>query len=183
MSFFLYKPHVYGPAGVTTPDIIIDYLRTDEGKVISPQMLTSDTFLSAQGTMHVTPAYGKIAAGGGALIAPMLLLDDGRYVLPRLAWRIGHLPDQPICLSFRHASWALPGAKERITVRGHCEISLFAKKTCEVTLPSTVDIFLTQDGEKPLPLTLHIDACSKAPATQNARHSVGPTRKEVKHYI
>lgn len=186
MSFFLYKPHVYGPEGVTTPDIIIDHIwanPSDEGEMIAPHMLTSETYVSASATTHLSPAYAIVAAGGGRLIAPVLCLDDGRYVLSRMAWRVAHLPGETVHLAFEEKAWALPEAETNLDMRGHCWIYQYAEQAKGLELPDRIDVVLAYDGGKPLRLTVHIQSNAQAFSHSKPRYSVGPTGKPVKHYI
>jgi len=187
MSFFLYKPHVHGPEGITTPDVIIDHviLNSDETtEYISPQTLTSDTYITGPRSLEVSPAYAKIAAGAGTLIAPAFyLVAERRWIVSRRAWRCKYLPDAPVSLAFEDEAWAIEDARVEINARGQCHLSLFATQTIEVTVPGRVDVVLAADAHRTLRHVLDITSRAEPPSTSAPRYSVGPQHGDVKHYI
>ncbi|MEM6683857.1 MAG: hypothetical protein AAF607_16600 [Pseudomonadota bacterium] len=186
MSFFLYKPHVHGPEGITTPDILIDhvFVSAEEGdEYISAHTLTSESYLTLPHSTFVFPAYATIAAGAGAIIAPMLCIENGRYVLSRQAHRVAHLPDEEIYLGFENEAWPLPEVQSPLDHRGHCRICMYPQASTELLVPDRVDVTLLARTSVLSELNVHAEPAAMAPSKATPRYSVGPQSGDVKHYI
>lgn len=189
MSFFLFKPHVVGPEGsTTTPDIMVDrvFLNGDLRPVNS---LSSECWQQVGARVAADAAYAIIALGGGALIAPALVLQDDPVVVARKAWRLNNLD-------------------------GHIgDVTLNGTRLEELDLPATIIERAGGTGDT-LPRG-YMMLCSKPGDTRDAeladpvrqrslshrvvfepmdqdrwgadrpkpRYSVGPTQKDVQHFI
>ncbi len=104
MTYFLYKPHVYGPENnITTPDILIDkaYAAVGSGDAaqisrIAVNKLSSQVELEVDvGELSITPAYILIAAGGGILLGVGAHVHgvaggeaSSSMLITRYAWRL-----------------------------------------------------------------------------------------------
>lgn len=190
MSFFLYKPHVYGPEGVTTPDVIIDTVlkpKALDDQLVPVDQLTSQTYLQAREGSVVNAGFAQVAAGGGVILCPVMAISGGQTIFFRTAWRVEHHLKDAMKLSF--------GGED-----GYIHAFSASPKTrCSaiVTLPRETKA--PKDGGA---LRLEM-SCSDAPVLKAVlnvsilpqanredfdggpapRYSVGPTRKPVKHYI
>ena len=87
MAFFLFKPHVDGPKGITSPDLIVDYLLVD-GVATPVSQLTMALELQVVAKGEHYPACALVAAGAGPLLSPALVLADGHVGIGRYAWRL-----------------------------------------------------------------------------------------------
>ena len=91
MSLFVLKPHVTGPEGnVTSPDVIVDKLFVD-GQAAPLARLTHEAWQEVASGETTQPAYEIMALGGGALILPTIVLSSGIVVVSRQAWRLNNL--------------------------------------------------------------------------------------------
>ena len=91
VSFFVLKPHVTGSEGqITTPDVIVDHLfiNTEPAPV---SLVTHEIWRQAPAGETAEAAYGIMALGGGALMLPALVLASGPVVTARSAWRLNNL--------------------------------------------------------------------------------------------
>ena len=189
MSFFLLKPHVVGPEGhITTPDVIADRLFIDtEPAPIS--LITHEIWRQAPAGDTAAAAYAIMALGGGALILPTLVLSSGPVVAARSAWRLNNLDKHigSVELNGRRLSEiGLPahmiesaGGTGDALPRGYLLVRTASGSACAAvltdsglgrTLKHRVVIETTdQDrwgGSRPTP-----------------RYSVGPTQREIPHFI
>lgn len=189
MSYFLFKPHVVGPEGsITTPDIMIDRIFVN-GDLRPVNSLSSDCWQQVNENATAHAAYAVIALGGGALIAPALVLKGGPIVGARKAWRLNNLD-------------------------GHIgDVTLNGTRLADLDLPATIIERAGGTGDT-LPRGTMV-LCSKPGDTQDAeladpmrrrnlshrvvfepmdqdrwgadrpqpRYSVGPTQKDVQHFI
>lgn len=189
MSLFLFKPHVEGPEGqVTTPDIVIDRVFVDGG-LRSVNTLTSETYFQTEADAVVTPAIAVTALGGGALIGPAAVLGSGFICAGRRAWRLNNLDDHIAKITLNGASLAdigLPsdliasaGGSGDTLPRGYMLLKTAKNAANEITL---------SDGLMKRELSLRIVAAPAehdrwGDARPKPRYSVGPTQKDVQHFI
>ena len=186
---FLLKPHVTGPEGqITTPDIVVDTLLVD-GKRRPLGLLTHDCWQEVGADVTTRPAYALMALGGGALILPAQVMSNGMVVAARTAWRLNNLDDHvgdvtlngiPLSdLELPSDLVAAAGGAEDALPRGFMLVRTLEAAATEATL---ADPAL---GRK-LRLTLHLqalDADRWGDARPRPRYSVGPTQREVPHFI
>ena len=91
MTMFLYKPHVVGPEGaVTSPDVIVDHALIDGARLPLAQ-LTMAAWLQSAEEETARAAYAVMALGGGALLAPAVVLSGDTVSIARAAWRLNNL--------------------------------------------------------------------------------------------
>jgi len=189
MPLFLLKPHVIGAGDdITTPDVIIDRMFID-GSSVPVNFLTHEIWQQVVRGTTARAAYGLMALGGGALILPVLVLDSGTVIPSRMSWRLNNL-DGHICkvtlngLSLEEIGLprieietnggngdALPRGYFLVrTRRGKFEEAELADpKSGRVLNHRVVFEFTDHDrwgDDRPRP-----------------RYSIGPTGKELRHYI
>ncbi|MDE0697616.1 MAG: hypothetical protein OXH76_17485 [Boseongicola sp.] len=186
---FILKPHVTGPAGqITTPDIVVDCLLVD-GTRRSLGLLTHDCWQEIGARASARPAYALMALGGGALILPALVISNGLVVAARAAWRLnnldGHVGDvmlNGIALSDLEPPSdlvAAAGGAEDALPRGFMLVRTLEAAATEVIL---ADPALGRE----LRHTVHLQSLEAdrwGDARPKPRYSVGPTQKEVPHFI
>lgn len=188
MTFFLFKPHVEGPKGdITSPDIMIDRVFVD-GELGSVNLLT-DTIYHHTISSKAKPAFAITALGGGALIAPVVVLDSGLICLARKAWRLnnleGHLASvslngEPLeTLAKPNKIIATAGGEGDAMPRGYMLICTTSNEsmTCEL-FDSVLNRNLSHKVIAEFPFK---DRWGEL--RPNARYSVGPTNEKVHHYI
>lgn len=189
MPLFLYKPHVEGPEGnITTPDIVID--RVFVGSTPTPlTVLTTELYHQAAQGGEADSRYALTALGGGALISPAVRLASGSIVLARKAWRLRNLAGHLDAVALNGKSldeFGLPsalisavGGSGEILPRGFLAVCENAAPGNRATLSDSKlgrsldhrvvleDVAADRwDGRRPDP-----------------RYSVGPTKREVPHFI
>ena len=189
MSHFLLKPHVVGPEdNVTTPDIIVDYAFVD-GEARPVNLVTHQCWQQVSGGETSRAAYGLMALGGGALILPVVVLGSGNIVAARAAWRLNNLDSHIGKVTLNGTALAeigLPAGKIE-AAGGHGD-----------TLPRGFLLVSTVDGDS-RDSELHdpvlrrrlghrvvfetIDHDRWGNARPKPRYSVGPTQKEITHFI
>lgn len=186
---FLLKPHVTGPEGqITTPDIVVDCLLVG-GKRRSLGLLTHNCWLEVGTGASARPAYALMALGGGALILPAHVVSSGLVIAARAAWRLsnldGHIGEVtlngvPLAdLDLPSALIAAAGGTEDALPRGYMLVRTLDAAATEVAL---ADPALGRE----LRNTVHLqslDADRWGDARPRPRYSVGPTQKEVPHFI
>ena len=186
---FLLKPHVAGPGGqVTTPDVIVDYLEVD-GERRPLRFLTHECWQQADKDTAARPAYCVMALGGGALILPGSVLSNGFVVVARQAWRLGNLDGHAGDVTLNGTPFrdlGLPA--DMIEAAGGTGDALPRGFLLVRTAAATGITAVLSDrvlGRK-LSHRLHLDSLDRdrwGDARPRPRYSVGPTQKEVPHYI
>ncbi len=189
MSLFLFKPHVTGVEGqVTSPDIIVDQVLVD-GAMHPISILTSEAWQQVNGDVAGRAGYAVMALGGGALIGPALVLAPGPVVVARKAWRLNNLDDHigEVTLNGTPlAEFGLPNAA--IEAAGGSGDALPRGYMLIVTLDGDARQVDLTDPKLGRSLThkvvfedMHQDRWGDA--RPRPRYSVGPTQKDVTHYI
>ena len=186
---FVLKPHIVGPEGkITTPDVIVDCLFVDRARR-STAVLTHQCWPQAGHALTCAAGYAVMALGGGALILPALVVSDGLTIIARTAWRLNNLDRHIGQVTLNGAPLAqsgLPSAEIEAaggtgdalprgfllvrTQPGDTVQAVLADRVMDRTLSHRVSLERLDadrwDGERPRP-----------------RYSVGPTQKDVPHYI
>ena len=186
---FLLKPHVTGLEGqVTTPDVVVDCLLVD-GKMRSLGLLTHNCWQEVGANAFSRPAYALMALGGGALILPAHVISNGLVIAARAAWRLSNLDDHVAEVTLNGVPLAdleLPsdmvadvGGAEDALPRGYMLVRTIEAEATEVTL---ADPALGRELRNAVHLKL-LDADRWGDARPRPRYSVGPTQKEVPHFI
>lgn len=186
---FLLKPHVTGPEGqVTTPDIVVDCLLVD-GKVRSLGHLTHNCWQEVEADAFSRPAYALMALGGGALILPAHAISNGLVIAARAAWRLSNLDDHVDEVTLNGVPLAdidLPsdlvaaaGGAEDALPRGYMLVRTMEAAATEVTL---TDPALGRELRNSVHLQ-SLEGDRWGDARPRPRYSVGPTQKEVPHFI
>ncbi len=189
MSLFLYKPHVTGPEGaVTTPDVVIDRVFVN-GALHPLGLLTSDAWQQAPRDDTGRAGYALVALGGGALIAPVLALASGPLVVARAAWRLSSLSDHAdrVTLNGAPLSTFAPPA-DAIAAAGGTDDALPRGYMLIRTAPGDTTEAQMYDPERDRALTHRVtlepmEQDRWGDARPRPRYSVGPTQKDVTHYI
>ncbi len=186
---FLLKPHVTGPEGqITTPDVIVDCLLVD-GQRRSLALLTHDCWQGVGADASSRPAYALMALGGGALILPAQVISNGLVIAARAAWRLSNLDGHVGEVTLNSTPLAdldLPsdliagaGGTDDALPRG---LMLVRAAEAAATEASLVDPVLGRE----LRLAMHLqplDADRWGDTRPRPRYSVGPTQKDVPHFI
>ena len=186
---FVLKPHVTGPEGqITTPDIVVDCLLVD-GIRRSLALLTHDCWQEVGANASSRPAYALMALGGGALILPAHVISSGLVVAARAAWRLnnldGHVGDVKLN-GIALADLELPS--DLVAAAGGAEDALPRGFRLVKTLEAAATEVILADPTlgRQLRHTVHLhslDADRWGDARPRPRYSVGPTQKEVSHFI
>jgi len=189
MALFLLKSHVTGPSGqVTSPDVIVDRLILN-GSTIALHRLTHDAWQQCAEDTTARAAYALMALGGGDLILPVIVVDGGPIVAARCGWRLSALADH-----FDHV--ALNG----VPLTDICVPSTLVASIAgpSQTLPRGHLLVQTKDGlafdavledhkiGRVLAHKVTVESLGSGRWSTNAydnRYAVGPTKKEVQHYI
>ena len=189
MSLFLYKPHVEGPEGnITTPDIVID--RVFVGGTPTPlTVLTTELYHQVEQGEEANSRYALTALGGGALISPAVRLASGSIVLARKAWRLKNLAGHLDAVALNGQSLGevgLPselisenGGSGEVLPRGFLVV-------CENAVPGNRATLW--DGKLGRSLDHQVvledvTADRWGGRRPDPRYSVGPTKREVPHFI
>ena len=189
MPLFLLKPHVVGPEGqITTPDVIVDRVFVD-GVPVPVGALTHDCWLQAAADETSRAAYGLMALGGGALILPVVVLGSGTVVASRKAWRLNNLDGHVDTVTLNGTTLTdagLPiaeieavGGSGDTLPRGYFVVRTVANaaRIAELTDPRLGRSLSHRVVLEPMERDRWGDARPKP------RYSIGPTQKEIPHYI
>ncbi|MXY34784.1 MAG: hypothetical protein F4Y60_11995 [Boseongicola sp. SB0664_bin_43] len=186
---FLLKPHVTGPEGqVTTPDIVVDRLVVD-GKRRSLGFLTHDCWQEVGADVSFRPAYALMALGGGALILPAQVLSSGMVIAARAAWRLNNLDGHVGEVTLNGIPLSdLELPSDLVAAAGGAGDALPRGFMLARTLEAAATEVILADPalDRELSLTVHfqsLDADRWGDARPRPRYSVGPTQKEVSHFI
>jgi hypothetical protein len=185
---YLYKPHITGPKGdITSPDVVIDYLAVD-GVRRPLAMLTSEIWQQVSGET-AQAAFVVTALGGGALLSPANVRSSGLVVVSRGAWRLNNLDERvgqvtlngtPLAeVGLPEAMIEVAGGGGDVLPRGFMLIQTAPATTWEAVLDDPVR------GRR-LAHRVVVDDLAEdrwGDARPRPRYSVGPTQKEVDHYI
>jgi len=196
MSYFLFKPHIEGPKGlITTPDVIIDRLFVcvdSELTPISTSLLTSAYSQQSSKSQRVAPLYALTSLGAGIIISPGAKLANGPINIARKGWRLNNLAGHTERIMLNETALTdlstpeilinqISGCDDRMP-RGLMVVCLGswkqAKKTFAVEL---VDSTLGRTLKHQLIFEdVSIDRWKYRPVP---RYSIGPTQRDIKHYI
>lgn len=188
MNLFLFRPHVANAAGkITTPDVVIDRLFVN-GTARPLGTLTSDLWHQADVGETGKAAYAITALGGGALLSPAVVLGSGKVVVARSAWRLHTLDDRIGTVTLNGAPLADVGPPARsIEAAGGSGDTLPRGFMLVTTAAEGLEATLTdpRDGRSlTMTVTLEpVDADRWGTQRPKPRYSVGPTQKEVQHFI
>ncbi len=189
MSFFLLKPHITGPEGnITSPDIMVDQLFVDAAQA-SVDHVTHGIWRQVGSGDAARAAFAIMALGGGAIILPALVLASGPVVVARKAWRLANIEPHI----------------QQVELNGTQLDNLQLPATMIANAGGTGDalgrgLMLVQThGEDTRNAVLHDPVLGRRldhrvvfePAEEDRwgkdrpvpRYSVGPTQKEVPHFI
>lgn len=186
---FLLKPHVFGSEGqITTPDVIVDYLIVD-GARRPLAFLTHTCWQQAREDATTAPGYALMALGGGALMLPALVLSDGLTIVARQAWRLNNLDGHVAQVTLNGVALdevGLPKAEIEAAggtgdtlPRGLLLVKTMAGDRSEAVLADPVMDRTLEHRVSFEPL----NADRWGEGRPHPRYSVGPTQKEVPHYI
>lgn len=189
MSLFLLKPHVTGPEGkVTSPDVIVDRLFID-GALVPVDRLTHDAWHQAAAGETARAAYGVMALGGGALILPVVVSSTGRVIAARVAWRLNNLDGHigrvtlngaPLAeVGLPAADIAAAGGNGDALPRGYMLVRTAAGESRSANL---ADHVLGRGLTHKVVFT-PTDADRWGDARPRPRYSIGPTQKDIPHFI
>lgn len=187
---FLLKPHVVGPKGqITSPDVIVDRVLLN-GSVVPVQRVTHDAWQQQDAGDASTAGYAVMTLGGGPLVLPVVVLASGPIVVARRAWRLANLEahiDSVILNGIALAALGPPAAlliaagegPGAAAPRGH----LFIR-----TLPGQAHTATLEDPTlgRRLEHTVVFESLAAqrwAGGSPMSRYSIGPTRKDVPHYL
>ncbi|MCR9138533.1 MAG: hypothetical protein NXI27_21205 [Alphaproteobacteria bacterium] len=192
MSYFLYKPHVIGPEeSITTPDIMVDRV-FENGRLRSVNSVSSDCWRQVETVetgVSAQAAYAVVALGGGALIGPAVVVSDGAIIIARKAWRLnnldGHIADVTLN-GTKLSDLDLPAAI--IEKAGGSGDTLPRGYMLLCTAPGDVRDAVLSDPIRQRSLSHRIvldpvDHDRWGTARPKPRYSVGPTQKDVQHFI
>ncbi len=185
---FLFKPHVEGLEGqITSPDIVIDrvFVDSDEKPV---SRLTSEIVQTVETGETARAAFALTAVGGGLLVGPAVILSSGVMSIARRAWRWRHVADRldgvslngvPLDATDSPEEWIESlGGRDGALPRGLMAVRPGAEGSTATLHDASLNRSLTHrvaleplgsdrwNGKRPMP-----------------RYSVGPTQREVQHYI
>lgn len=188
MALFLFKPHVTGPEGnITSPDVVIDRLFVN-GDVRPLGFLTSELAHQVADVETPRPAYAITAMGGGALISPALCLSSA-VVVARKAWRLNNLDGHVENVTLNGTTLAelgLPsyciaaaGGSGDTLPRG---FMLICESDAKDNRAELIDPNLGRRLDQRLSLS-DMNEDSWGPDRPSPRYSIGPTQKDIPHFI
>jgi hypothetical protein len=185
---FLLKPHVTGHDGdVTSPDIVVDILSVDG----TPRPLSQLTMQSWQqmADSSAQAAYAIMALGGGAVMLPAVVLHSGLVVVARSAWRLNNMDGHVNRVTLNGAPLSEIGLPEAMITaasgqgdalpRGLMLVKTAPGDTLEAVLDDPVK-------DRRLDHRVVVEPLGRdrwGDARPRPRYSVGPTQKDVKHFI
>jgi len=195
MSFFVYRPHVYGDSGITSPDLLVDCAATNKAWIGMHNVSSSIQF-SAQALTGCRAAVVLCAAGGGTLLAPALAYGEAGVSVARKAWRwadvLESLPTlvlnaEPLSPLFERADeLAFAGFDQGNLPRGHMlvlqgnAVSTTSGGLMQVSLDNTA----TTQSVKHTVSVAGGNNTNVAPGDSAipSRYAIGPTKQTVTHY-
>ena len=191
MALFVFRPHIENDRGqVTTPDVAIDRVYLDNGwKPVG--LLSSELSHQMERAGETCSAYVVTALGGGAIIGPMVVLGTGVLVAGRTAWRLSSLADRIGELALNGSGVDRLVAPARLIEQAGGADGVLPRGTmavCTGPRGDTAELrFNDADGR------LNCIACAvdlEFPGADRwegsappPRYSVGPTQKDVPHFI
>ena len=178
-----------GPEGnVTTPDVIVDRLFVN-GEPAQVSLVTHEVWQQTHAGETAAAAYGIMALGGGALLMPALVLGSGTVVAARSAWRLqnldGHIGSAELN-GRRLSEIGLPastiesvGGTGDALPRGFLLIRTASgsARSAELTDP------VLGRTLKHRVVLESVDQDRWGSGRPAPRYSVGPTQREIPHYI
>ena len=187
---FLLKPHVTGPEGqITSPDVIVDKLFVN-GEMRPLALLTHECWQQASADTKMAQAgYGIMALGGGALILPVLELASGLVIASRQAWRLNNLDGHIAEVTLNATPLADIGLPQQlIEAAGGTGDALPRGYLLVRTMEGAALSAALEDPklERRLEHSVHLEDMGTdrwGSARPRPRYSVGPTQKDVPHYI
>jgi hypothetical protein len=188
MALFLYKPHVAGPEGnITTPDIVIDRLFVD-GKVKPLGGLTIELAHEVDGDQSPRAGYAITALGGGALISPALCLGD-TVAVARSAWRVNNLDGHIGAVSLNGTPLSEVGLPSQVIEAAGGSSDTLPRGymlICQSGFSDNRAELLDNAKNRSLIHRLFlsdVNADRWGESRPKPRYSVGPTQKEIPHFI
>ena len=191
MALFLFRPHIENDRGqVTTPDVVVDRVYLDGGwKPVN--LLSSDLFHQAASAPETRSAYAVTALGGGAIISPMVVLGTGVMAAGRTAWRLSSLIERAsdLILNGIGVDSLVPPASlvERAGgTNGVLPRGVMAVCTGPHGETATLRFSDTDGRLRSISCSVVVElpgADRWAGSAPPPRYSVGPTQKEVPHFI
>ena len=186
---FLLKPHVTGPEDqITSPDVIVDTLYVN-GDMRPLAQLTHECWQQAEPGTQARAAYAIMALGGGALILPALALSSGPLIVSRQSWRLNSLDGHIEQLRLNDIPLSDVGLPmQMITAAGGTGDALprgFLLVCATEIVASTATLADPILGRE-LQHDCHLEDMSAdrwGDKRPRPRYSVGPTQKDVPHYI
>jgi len=189
MSLFLFQPHITGPEGaVTTPDVIVDHVFLD-GAPKPVGLISANPWQQVNPAETAQAGFAITALGGGAILSPVVVLGSGMIIVSRQAWRLNNLHDHigEVTLNGQPLSdVGLPdvlvcdaGGTDDALPRGYMVIGLVTGNsvTSELADPILARSLSHRVVFEPL------DQDRWGADRPKPRYSVGPTQKDVTHYI
>ena len=188
MPLFLFKPHVEGLDGqVTSPDVIVDrvFLEATEKPVAR---LTSEIAQQVERTDTARVAYALTAIGGGTLISPAILLSSGAMVIARRAWRLKHVDDHLASVTLNGTPLDAMGPPEQLIQSAGGGSGVLPRGIMVLHPDGTGEHAELHDAvlERRLAHRVALEPVGRdrwQQETPDPRYSIGPTRKEIRHYI
>ncbi len=189
MAIFLFQPHVAGPQGnITTPDVAIDRVFVN-GTPKPLNDLTSEICHQVESADTAVAAYAVTALGGGALLSPAIILSSGRIVVARKAWRLNNLDGHVGAVTLNGEALNRIGLPaDAITQAGGDDDTLPRGYMVMQTGEPMTDQAELKDSKRDRALDLKVileDVGSDrwGPDRPKPRYAIGPTKKEIPHFI
>jgi len=203
MNQFLFRPHVHGVSGITTPDLLIDRVALNQAW-LPIRCISSAVTLDESEMIDCHAAIVLCSAGGGTLIAPALVCNGTTVTVARQAWRFADtakqlssmtLNETPVRdvfdsdllnsgLSHSNEAFRFVGVEQMEVPRGR--LLVLPSTTKLVAIDGRTKVVLRQN-EKGLSLTHNVGCHSLFEAEQLSDvkpsiYAIGPTQKTVEHY-
>lgn len=191
MALFLFRPHIENDKGqVTTPDVVVDRVYLDNGwKPVG--LLSSELCHQAESPQKARSAYAVTALGGGAVISPVVVLETGIMVAGRTAWRLSLLVGRTgdLALNGTSVDGLVPPARLIDRAGGaNGVLPRGVMAVCTGPQGETAELrFNDADGvshsiscavDLELPGAVRWEGSTPPP-----RYSIGPTQRDVPHFI
>ena len=191
MALFLFRPHIENDEGqVTTPDVVVDRVYLDSGwKPVD--LLSSELFHQAENAQEARSAYAVTALGGGAIISPMVVLGTGVMVAGRTAWRLSSLAaaTEGLTLNGTSVDRLVPPASLVESAGGADGVlSRGVMAVCTGPQGKTAELQFDDANGRQHSISCAVDlelpgADRWEGSAPPPRYSVGPTQRDVPHFI
>jgi len=185
----LARPHITGADGqITSPDVIVDAMMLNGVRHPIGQ-ITHAAWQQAAPQEAPHAGFGFLAIGGGPIVLPLLSLSSGTVVLSRQAWRVQALADHVAQIKLNGMAFSEIGSPDATlaAVLGPDQ-PMPRGLLVAITPPEVAEQAELYDPvlDRRIAHRVHFEPIAEdrwGTERPAPRYSVGPTQKDVTHYI